>query len=138
METVVALGIGLLATTMIFYIFTLGLKNIQTIKNTESLHSNANFLLNTFTYWIKQGETFTVSPNTLEIGMHDSTTTITSNGKKIILNNTISGIAYLTDDSIGTTSLNFKGMAKSIQIGFILEAGEEKFLATTTIAQRSI
>lgn len=42
-ETIIALALGLLATTMILYIFTVGLSHIRTIKNTENLHSNTMF-----------------------------------------------------------------------------------------------
>ena len=128
METIVALGIGLLANTMIFYIFTLGLKNIRTIKNTESLHSNANFFLNTLTYWIKQGKNLEVLPaspgNILEITLPDNSTTTID---KSLLE--INGVSATT---------TFKKMEKSIQLNFIIQKGSASTSATTTIAQRTI
>jgi len=136
-ETIVAIGIGLLATTMLFYIFTFGLRNIQTIKNTEKLHSEANFLLNTFTYWIKQGENVTTSGSTLEIEFPDlPLKTIT---KSVDDRVTLDGTP-ITSDDIQVTDLNFTGMSRSVQIRFTIEAknGDENFSATTTIAQRGI
>jgi prepilin-type N-terminal cleavage/methylation domain-containing protein len=137
LETLVAIGIGLVATAVLFHIFTFGLKAIRTIQNTESLHSEANFLLNTFTYWIKQGGNVTTSGSTLEIEFPDSsiTTIATSSDDRITLDGT-----PITSDNIKVTDLNFTKMSRSVQIRFTIEAksGDETFSATTTIAQRGI
>jgi type II secretory pathway pseudopilin PulG len=136
METIVALGLGLLATTMILYIVTTGFGYIRAIKNAENLHSNANFLLNTLTYWVKQGKNLTASNSTLEIELPNSSVkTITKTGDRIMLD----GVPF-TSDNIQVTELNFTKMSRSVQIRFTIKAksGNETFSATTTIAQRFI
>ena len=126
-ETIVALGIGLLATTMILYIITTGFGHIRAIKNAENLHSNANFSLNTLTYWVKQGKNLEVLPaspgNILEITLQDNSTTTID---KSLLE--INGVSATT---------TFNKMEKSVQLNFIIQKGSETFSATTTITQRA-
>jgi len=124
-ETIVALGIGLLATTMVFYIFTLGLKNIQEIKYTQALNSSAIFFLDRATYLIKQGENFDTS---------DSNRLIIDGGtpNEISIDN-----LFFTANNIDTATTTFTGMTKSIRINFIIQEGSKILSATTTIAQRA-
>lgn len=136
-ETIVSLGLGLLVTGMILSIFTVGLSHIRNMKNNEGLHSNAVFLLNTLTYWIKQGENLSVTPpSTLEITLPDSS--VKEITKDINNDITIDGTKFNTDD-VELTILNFTQMARSVQINFTLKSrlGTETLSATTTIAQRN-
>jgi prepilin-type N-terminal cleavage/methylation domain-containing protein len=127
METIVALGIGLLATTMIFYIFTLGLKNVEEIKNTQALNSSAIFFIDRATYLIKQGGNF-------------STTTDGSIEKlNFFINGDSEEIASSTFGSydIDVTKLKFALMARSIQLTFTIEKDSKTLSGQTTIAQRA-
>lgn len=127
METIVALGIGLLATTMIFYIFTAGLKNIQEIKDTQILNSSAIFFIDRTTYLIKQGENF-------------STTTDGSIEKlNFFINGDPEEIGSSTFGSynIDVTKLKFALMASSTQLNFTIEKGSNKLSGQTTVAQRA-
>jgi type II secretory pathway pseudopilin PulG len=125
METVIALGLGLITTALVMSVFSAGLKNIRTIKNTQVLNSSATFFLDKVTYWIKQGKKFDVSPtkNKLTITLPDNTTTI------------IDKMTFGNSDMDATTT--FTLMKKSVQLNFIIQKGSEILSATTTIAQRA-
>lgn len=135
-ETIVALALGLLVTVMVLSVFSSGLSRIKDVKNTESLHSNAVFLFNTLTYWIKQSKDLNVTPpSELEIVLPSSSKIITKTADNKI---TLNGLQLNTDD-IEVTTLTFTPLAKSVQINFKLQTknGDKTFSATTTIAQRN-
>lgn len=129
-ETLVAIGSGVIITAMIIFVFTTGLKHIRLIKNSEILNSNATFILDKITYLIKHGEDFRVLPaspgDTLEITFPNNSTT------------SINKSDFETDDINVTTT--FKKFQRSVQINFIIQVKNttSTFSATTTIAQRAL
>lgn len=127
-ETIVALGLGLITAAMVMTVFTTGLKHIRGIKDGEALNSNAIFFLNTAGYWIKQGESFQIT--TEPSGLQKLDITLPSDIKTIDKN-------AFGDNDINVTKLTFTKMAKSIRLTFKIEKGSEKLEGATTIAQRA-
>lgn len=123
-ELIVGMALGLLLIVMITTVFAFGLKRIREIEQSEALHSNVLFVLNTITYWVKQGESLdTSTPGTLII-------TIPNLPNPKIINS-----ATFTDNNIQIENLVFIKMAYSVRVTFNLNGGET---FTTTIAQRNI
>jgi type II secretory pathway component PulJ len=140
METIVALGLGTLVMTAIMAVVIPGLRNIRAINRTEKLHTNAVFLLNTLTYWIKQAEDLRVpSASLLEIELPDSVKTVERVGNNIMIGEKTEpeNRVRFNADEVEITKLNFTEMPKSVIVNLIIETegGEEEF--TTTIAQRN-
>lgn len=136
METIVALGLGILVMTAIMAVVIPGLENIRYITRVEQLHVNAVFLLNTLTYWIKQAEELNVpSASLLEIKLSESTVkTVKKDGNNII----IDGVPF-NADKVEITGLNFTEMPKSVRVNLIIKTkgGDEELPIITTIAQRN-
>jgi type II secretory pathway pseudopilin PulG len=126
-ETVIALGLGMITMAMVMTIFANGLKNIRMMKDSQALNSAATSFMSTANYWIKQGKSFRVLPTSpgkiLEITLPDNSTT--SIDKSIL---GINGI---------TATTTFTKMAKSVRINFLIQKGSEILSATTTVAQRT-
>ena len=136
-EIIIGLSLGVLVITTMTSIGVLSLKHLRTIEHTQSLHSNAIFLLNTITYWAKQGKNLSLTaPSTLQVELPNSSLKeIAKNGDRIEIN----GAAF-TPDNIEVTALSFTKMAHSVQVDLTLKVKgtEETFSAKTTIAQRNI
>ncbi|TSD02492.1 MAG: hypothetical protein Athens071424_14 [Parcubacteria group bacterium Athens0714_24] len=134
-ETIVALGLGVLVVTAVTTIVLPGLKNIRAATQTERLHANAVFLLNNLTYWIKQAEDLnTPSPSVLEIKLSDSSVKIIKkDGDNITADN-----IPLNNNDVKIIELNFTKMAKSVKIDLVIKTEKgETFSIKTTIAQRN-
>jgi type II secretory pathway pseudopilin PulG len=136
LETLLVITLGLLISLITVAIFTSGLKQIQEIKDLAQLHSNAIFLSNTLSYWVKQGESLnTPSDSTLEIVFPDSSLkTISQQDENILIDG-----ATFNASNIEITNLSFSRLARSVKVEFTLRIkGTEKTLSTkTTIAQRN-
>jgi type II secretory pathway pseudopilin PulG len=135
METIVALGLGILVMTAIMAVVIPGLENIRDITRVEQLHVNAVFLLNTLTYWIKQAKDLNVpSASLLEIELPDSVKTVKKDGNNIM----IDGVPFNADE-VEITGLNFTKMPKSVRVNLTIKTkgGEEELTIITTIAQRN-
>lgn len=136
-EVLIALGIGASIATVITLVTSTGLKNMRSGRRAERVQANAIFISDIAAYWIKQGEFFSIaaSPPKLEITLPDASIKIIR-----LQNNrvTLDGAA-ITSDDVRVTYLHFKRLARSIRVGFTLQAqgGAENFSATTTIAQRN-
>lgn len=135
-ETIVALGLGVMVLGMIMAVVVPGLKNINSITRTEHLHVNAVYTVDTLSYWIKQAESLSVpSASELHIKLNETTTKII---KKDGDNITLDG-AVLNSKDINITSLNFVKLVRSVKIDIALKAkdGNETVPISTTIAQRN-
>lgn len=138
-ETIVGVALGILVITTIMAVVTAGIIHIRVIRHFERLHSNAIFLVNTLTYWVKQGDALSVTstPPILEIRLSPPSPPkiVTQNGDNI----TIDGVVFNSND-IQLTNLAFTKMPRSVQVNFTLKTkgANETFSATTTIAQRNI
>jgi len=136
-ESIVALSLGIVVVVMIVLIVMPGLKHTHEIKQTERLHSNALFLLNSLTYWIKQGENLTVvAPSVLEIKLPNSSIKTISKSDDHIL---VDSIAFTTND-VRVTDLSFIPMDNSVRISVTIEdnSGLNKSLSIeTAIARRN-
>jgi len=134
-EVIVTLALGALVMATFLSVATSGLKHVRSIKRVERLHSNAVFLSNMFTYWIKKGENLKVTPpSTLEIEIPNSNPkTITEINDIIVLD----GEALTSNDVKAT--LDFTEMERSVRIKFTLETdgGEETLSFKTTVARRN-
>ena len=122
--------------TMVILVTVGGLRNIRTMKTWESLHSNALFLTDVITYWVKQADQLEItSPSQLQITLPNySVKLIEKTADKI----TIDG-GELIDDDVQVTELNFTHMERSVRINFTLkgENSNEIITVNTTVAQRN-
>ena len=136
MEVIIALGISFWIATMVILVTVGGLRNIRTMKTWESLHSNALFLTDVITYWVKQADQLEItSPSQLQITLPNySVKLIEKTADKI----TIDG-GELIDDDVQVTELNFTHMERSVRINFTLkgENSNEIITVNTTVAQRN-
>lgn len=137
-ETMVSISIGVLITTMVIAITVGGLQHMQDLRNEARLHSNAIFLTDTLTYWVKKGIVLEVSgsdPSSLSITLpDDSTAVMRKDEASILLNDT-----PITTDDIEVRELIFVPLAHSVQMSFTLGIpdSDKTFSATTSVAQRN-
>lgn len=134
-ELIVGITLGVLLIGMITTVFVYGLRHIQKIERDQVLHSNAMFILNTITYWVKQGkELDDFTPGTLNIILPDSTTKkIAKNGNSIKIDDG----EPITPSNIKITDLNFIKMAHSVRVNLAIKVANSEETFTTTIAQRN-
>ena len=135
-EVILVLGLSIVIATILTLVTAAGLKNIRAARRLERLHSNALFVSDALTFWIKQGEMFTLpAASTLQITLPDSSIkTVAKGGGHVTLNN-----AVLTTDDTEVTNLFFTRFARSIRVNLALRAenSNETLSVTTTIAQRN-
>lgn len=137
-ETLVVINLGLLISVTAIAIFVSGLKQIQSARNLTDLHSNAIFLSNTISYWVKQGKNLSLpSPYVLEITLPDSSSKIITRDEEN--NNLTIDSSVFNPDNIEVTQLSFDKLEKSVRISFTLKMKEsgETFSLKTTISQRN-
>jgi len=136
-ETLVALGLGVLVATILGTTMVLGINSIKGIQQKERLHSDALVFTETLQYWIKRSSELTVvSPTELQVLLPNAyTKIIEKNGDDIFVNG-----ALLTTDGIKVSNLKFVKISNSIRVAFTFtsEESDDFFSATTTITQRNI
>ncbi len=123
-ETIIALGLGMITMAMVMGIFAQGLLYIRTMKNNQVLNASATDFINTADYWIKQGQNFDASiPGQLKITLPGGTTHTID---KSLLE--VNGISATT---------TFIKMTRSVRINLFVQRGSDTLSATTALAQRS-
>lgn len=135
LETVIALALGVLLTAMIIAVVVPGIKQIRSVKRTERLHASAVFLLDNFSYWIKQANDLQVSNSSLEIFLPDnSSKTIKQEDNDIKIDN-----VSFTDSGLIAKELVFTNTPYSVRIEITLgfEHQKEELSILTTVAKRN-
>jgi prepilin-type N-terminal cleavage/methylation domain-containing protein len=135
-EMVIAITISVAITSLIVLVVAQGLRNIRVVKGWENLHSNAAFLVDVTTHWVKKGKDLEAPlPSELLITLPDfSTKSIKKTGDQI----TVDG-RTITTDKVKVTNLNFTPLTNSVRIDFTLEekTTTKTLSITTTVAQRN-
>ncbi|MFC1595170.1 prepilin-type N-terminal cleavage/methylation domain-containing protein [Patescibacteria group bacterium] len=136
-EVIIAVAIGITAALVLTTTSINGLDEIRSARQRERLHSNAIYITDTLTHWIKQSASiFVPDPQTLEITVPNpmTTKTIALNGTEITLDT-----VPVTTHDIEVTNLVFIQLERSVQINFTLKSAnsDETFSAQTTVAKRS-
>ena len=140
-ETLIALTLGAIISLMIVITVTNGLMNIRNASEMERLHSDATFIANILTYWIKQSVEIEVPDNTtLNLIMYNaSTTSFELNGVNLGMALDEGTPARINTEDSKVENITFTKLAKSVRISFVLKApnAELRLSATSTIAQRN-
>lgn len=139
-ESVIAIGLGLIAVSMIISFIIPSLRHLAEIKRRETLHSNALFLLSTFNFWIRQGERVEIpDSSTVEVRLPDSSVKTIERKKdeeekfNVYLNDKI-----LNTKEVEIENLKFTQAPASIKVDLDLK-GEDgtSYSFSTTIANRN-
>ena len=135
-ELILSLAIGAFVATMVVGVIVPGMRYVREVRAEERLHANAVFLADALTYWIKQGEAFTLpDPETLEIHLPDSSTKIIAKDGEVILFDSV----QFTATDIQVTALAFTKLDKSVRIEYTMreDKTDKTISISTTIAQRN-
>lgn len=132
-ESVIAMSIGVLVALSLTTITIYGLKNARGLKEKELLYSSTNFFTQRIAFLMKQAKKFeTPSPSTLQITLSDKTVVVEKSGNDILIEGKKANAAGVTVEE-----LKFTTMQRSVRINFVFKSGNERFMATTTIARRN-
>ncbi len=143
MEMLIAISIGIIASTFLMLIVVNGMKYFRAIQQEERLQANAAFLAGKLAYWVRQGKSFDPSSTPEKLVINLPCVPPSPCSQKIFLKDTntlkLDGESLLSGE-IQINSLNFTYLARSTKINFELQFknSNTKFLVTTTFSLRNI
>ena len=141
-EMIIAIGIGIIISTLLMLIVVNGLKHVRNAQQKERLQADALFLTNKFAYWIRQGKGIDEDSSSefkLVIILLDGSHKIfEKQGDEITLRDCeeCDGKSLMGGQVI-VTDLIFTYMEHSVKVSFELKVKDETLLVNTTLAQRN-
>lgn len=134
-EVLIAIAVSLIIVGALIEVTFQGLKYIRQVKSWERLQANANLVMDSTAYWVKQASRLETTGSKLEITLPDlSKKTIEKSGSRI----NFDGTPFTTGD-VNVTALTFVPLAHSVRIAFTLQAPDtgRTLSVTTTVARRN-
>lgn len=138
-ESLFAIAIGVMVAIAVTGVSIQGLKDVRSLKRTERLHADAQFLSDEIGSAMRQAIRIEVPSSTeLRAILPSKTMVFQKTGDTITLDD--NGDIYdIISDSTLVNELKFEGFPRSVRYAFTLRSasGAETFSATTTAAQRN-